>query len=301
MSNDGTVSPVDLELLADYLDGLLSAGPAAAVERRIESDPRWAAAADRLRAAMPAVTDTLGGTRTEPMPDAMFDRFLAALPDRMPVRASVDDGADSTDDAAARDGRDAPPTRVISLDDRRRRPLWSGLAKVAAGLIVLAGVGTGIGLGLHATTGATKSSSGVASNAEGTSQRGTASAVLAQVTVSGRDYGRALSAAPTAPQPHVQSPAIPPPNQPTGGGRPGSEAAPVPGAPGALQRLASGGLPACLAQVQDQFSAVPLKADFAFYAGTPAVVVTLANATVVAVGADCGLPGQGADVLATGH
>jgi hypothetical protein len=53
--------------------------------------------------------------------------------------------------------------------------------------------------------------------------------------------------------------------------------------------------------VQDQFSAVPLKADFAFYAGTPAVVVTLANATVVAVGADCGLPGQGADVLATGH
>jgi hypothetical protein len=53
--------------------------------------------------------------------------------------------------------------------------------------------------------------------------------------------------------------------------------------------------------LQEQFSAVPLKADFAFYAGTPAVVVTLSDATVVAVGADCGLPGRGTNVLATGH
>jgi hypothetical protein len=75
----------------------------------------------------------------------------------------------------------------------------------------------------------------------------------------------------------------------------------VPGAPIGLQRLASGGLPGCLALVQEQFGAVPVKADFAYYAGKPAVVVTLSNATVVAVGAGCGLPGAGANVLATGH
>jgi anti-sigma factor RsiW len=306
-SNDGTVPPVDLDLLADYLDDVLPAGPAAMVANRIDSDARWASAAERLRATTPAVKDMLRTTNTEAMPDALLDRFLAALPDRMPVPASLGDAASAHDasgahaadsDPRTRDGRDAPPTRVISLDDRRRRPRWSGLAKVAAVLIVLAGVGTGIGLGLHATTSATKSSSGAASTAEapfGSSAGG----VAAQVTASGRDYSRELWAAPTAP--HVQSPVVPTPNTPGGASGHGSDSASAPGAPSALQRLASGGLPGCLAQVQDQFSSIPLKADFAFYAGTPAVVVTLSNATVVAVGAECGLPGLGADVLATGR
>ncbi|HZD97572.1 MAG TPA: hypothetical protein VE132_05370, partial [Micromonosporaceae bacterium] len=84
-SNDGTTSPVDLDLLADYLDGALPAGPAAMVAQRIESDPRWASAAERLRTATPAITDMLRATGTEPMPDAVFDRFLAALPDRPSV------------------------------------------------------------------------------------------------------------------------------------------------------------------------------------------------------------------------
>jgi len=307
-SNDGTVPPVDLDLLADYLDDVLPAGPAAMVANRIDSDARWASAAERLRATTPVVKDMLRTTNTEAMPDALLDRFLAALPARMPVPASLGDaasahdasGADAADsDPRTRDGRDAPPTRVISLDHRRRRPRWSGLAKVAAVLIVLAGVGTGIGLGLHATTSATKSSSGAASTAEAPF-RSSAGGVVTQVTASGRDYRAELSAAPTAPQPHVQSTAVPTPITPGGGG-PGSDSGSVRGAPKALQRLASGGLPACLAQVQDQFSAIPLKADFAFYAGTPAVVVTLSNATVVAVGAECGRPGRGTDVLATGR
>lgn len=310
-SNDGTVPPVDLDLLADYLDDLLPAGPAAMVAHRIDSDARWASAAERLRATTPAVTDMLRTTNTEAMPDALLDRFLAALPDRMPVPASLDDASSAHDASGAhaadsdhrtRDGRDAPPARVISLDDRRRRPRWSGLAKVAAVLMVLAGVGTGIGLGFGlggTTTSATKSSSGAASTAEAPF-RSSAGGNVTQVTASGRDYGGELSAAPKAPQPHVQSSAIPTPNTPGGGG-PASDSGSVRGAPSALQRLASGGLPACLAQVQDQFSAIPLKADFAFYAGTPAVVVTLSNATVVAVGAECGLPGRGTDVLATGR
>ena len=308
-SSDGTVPPVDLDLLADYLDNVLPAGPAAIVAHRIESDARWASAAERLRATTPAVTDILRTTGTEAMPDALLDRFLAALPDRKPVPASLGDtpsadsaSADSaSDDQPSRDGRDAPPARVISLDGRRRRPRWSGLAKIAAALIVLTGVGTGIGLGLQATTtSATKSSSGAASTAEAPF-RSSAGGVVTQVTASGHDYGRELSAAPTAPQPRVQSPAVPTPNTASGGGGPASDSTSVPGAPRALQRLASGGLPACLAQVQDQFSAVPTKADFAFYAGTPAVVVTLSNATAVAVGAECGLPGRGTDVLATGR
>jgi anti-sigma factor RsiW len=303
-SNDGTVPPVDLDLLADYLDDVLPAGPAALVARQIDTDARWANAAERLRGATPAVTDMLHATSTEAMPDALLDRFLAALPARMPIPASLGEasGAQAAGaDPRPHDGRDAPPARVISLDDRRRRPVWSRLAKVAAALVVLAGVGTGIGVGLHGTTNATKSSGTAASNAEGAPQRGPVGGVAAQVTASGRDYGRELSAAPTAPQPHAQSPAIPTPNAASGGGGPGSDSASVPGAPSALRRLASGGLQACLAQVQDQFSAVPLKADFALYAGTPAVVVTLSDARIVAVGAECGLPGQGTDVLATGH
>ncbi len=300
-SNDGTVPPVDLDLLADYLDNVLPAGPAAMVAHRIESDARWASAAARLRAATPAVTDMLRTTTTEPMPDVLLDRLLAALPERMPVPASLGDTsrADSaSDDRPRRDAQDAPPARVISLDDRRRRPLWSGLAKVAAALIVLAGIGTGIGVGLHATTSATKSSSGVASNAEGAPPRAASGGALAQVTASGHDYGGDLTAAPTVPRPNVNSPAAPTPGSAGGAG---SDSASVPGAPSALQRLAGGGLPACLTQVQDQFGALPLKADFAFYAGTPAVVFTLNGGMVVAVGAECGLPGQGADVLATGH
>ena len=302
-ANDGAIPPVDLDLLADYLDDVLPPGPAAMVAHRIDADARWANAAERLRAATPAVTDMLRTTNTEAMPDALLERFLAALPDSTPAPASLSEAAGArTADADERtsESRDAPPARVISLDDRRRRPRWSGLAKVAAALIVLAGVGTGIGLGLNSTTGATNSSGTAASNAESAPKRA-AGGVAAQVTASGRDYGRELSSAPAPQQPHVQSPAVPTPSAASGGGGPGSDSASVPGAPSALQRLASGGLSACLAQVQDQFNAVPLKVDFAFYTGTPAVVITLSNAAVVAVGADCGLPGQGTDVLATGH
>lgn len=321
-SNDGSVPPVDLDLLADYLDDVLPAGPAAMVAHRIESDARWASAAERVRAATPGVTDMLRSTATEPMPDVLLDRILAALPEQMPGAASLGDAAaaqavagahdaaDARDVAGAhaadsdprtRDGRDAPPARVISLDDRRRRSRWSGLAKVAAALIVLAGVGTGVGVGLNATTNGTNSSKSAATSAEGAPQRGAASGVVAQVTASGRDYGSELRATSGAPRPHVQGSAVPTPNTPGAGRGPGSDSAAVPGAPSALARLASGGLPTCLGQVQDQFSATPLKADFAYYSGTPAVVLTLSNATVVAVGADCGLPGRGTDVLATGR
>jgi hypothetical protein len=296
-SNDGTAPPVDLDLLADYLDDALPAGPAAMVAHRIETDPRWASAAERLRAAAPTVTDMLRATPTEPMPDALLDRLLAALPDATRSPATVGDaaGANALDrDSGARGDRDAPAARVISLDHRRRRrSLWSDLAKVAAALIVLAGVGTGVGLGLQANN-ATKSSSGVASNADSGPMLSSSAGV--EVIVSGHDYGGDLTAAP-----HVQSPAVPAPNTPGGAGEPGFGTSSGPGAPSALQRLAGGGLPTCLAQVQDQFGAIPRKADFAFYAGTPAVVITLTNGMVVAVGADCGLPGQGANVLATGH
>jgi anti-sigma factor RsiW len=296
-SNDGTV---DLDLLADYLDDALPAGPAAMVAHRIESDPRWASAAERLRTATPAVTDMLRATGTEPMPDAVFDRFLAALPDRTPVPASAGDlsGADAAGpDSRTRNGKDAPPARVISLDDRRRRSLWSGPAKVAAALIVLAGVGTGIGVGLHANSATKNSSGGAASSAEGRTLGGSAGVVI---EVTGHDYGSELAAAPTA-GPQAQSPRVPAPNTSLGSGLRSDASPAVPGAPRALGRLASGGLTGCLAQVQRQFGAVPVKADFAFYTGTPAVVITLSNATVVAVGAECGLPGAGANVLAAGH
>ena len=301
-SNDSTVPPIDVELLADYLDGLLPAGPAAAVEHRIESDPRWASAAEQLRRATPAVTRALRDAYTEPMPDAVFDRLIAALPDR--VDAAINEPTGRTADAPATpDDRDAPPARVISLDrHRRRRSIWSDAAKVAAALIVLAGIGTGIGVGLRGN-GPTKSSSTAASSAEKAPQAASGGRAI-PITVSGHDYAGDLTAAPSSssiPRPRVQSPNLPPPNRSTAGGAASTDSSGVPDAPAGLERLANGGLTACLAQLQQQFGAAPAHADFGYYATYPTVVVTLTNATVVAVGADCGLPGHGADVLATGH
>ena len=166
-SSDSTVPPVDLDLVADYLDGLLPAGPAEVVERRIGSDPRWANAADQLRRAAPAVARALRDTGTEPMPDDVLDRLLSSLADRAGASAMAHERIETTNAAnTAHEDHNTPPARVITLDDRRRRrSIWSDLAKVAAALIVLAGIGTGIGVGLRGN-GATKSSSTAATSAE---------------------------------------------------------------------------------------------------------------------------------------
>jgi anti-sigma factor RsiW len=296
-SNDGIVSPIDVEMLADYLDGLLPAGPAAAVERRIESDPRWAIAAEQLRRAAPAVMGALRDTHTEPMPEVVFDRLMRALPDR--GDATINDRTDRTvDKPAAPEDRDAPPARVISLDRRRgRRSIWSNVAKVAAALIVLAGIGTGIGFGLRGggINQSSSTSAGSAEKAPPAASAGDVGGVAIPVTASGHDYTGELTRAPsTLPAPHVQSPILPTPNGA------GTDSA-VPNVPPILERLANGGLPACLAQLQDQFGLPPVRADFGSYAAQPVVVVTLSGPDIIAVGADCGLPGHGADVLATGH
>lgn len=292
-SNDSTTPPIDVELLADYLDGLLPAGPAAAVEHRIESDPHWASAAEQLRRATPAVTGALRDAYTEPMPEGVFDRLIAALPDR--VDAAINEPIDRTADAPTTpDDRDAPPARVISLDrHRRRRSIWSDFAKVAAALIVLAGIGTGIGFGLS-DGGVSKSSSTSAGSAEKAPSASSAGGVAIPVTASGHDYtGELTRARSTSPAPDVHSP-----NLPTNGA--GTDSA-APNVPPGLERLTNGGLPACLAQLQDQFGAPPVHADFGSYAGQPTLVVTLSGSDIVAVGADCGVPGHGADVLATGR
>jgi len=54
-----------------------------------------------------------------------------------------------------------------------------------------------------------------------------------------------------------------------------------------------------VAAVSSEFSAPPIAADFAHYRGQAAVVFRLSTNREVAVGADCGLPGQGSDVLAS--
>lgn len=302
-SNDSTVPPVDLDLVADYLDGLLPADPAAVVERRIESDPRWASAAEQLRLAAPAVAHTLRETGTEPMPDAVLDRLLAALPDHAGASTISDERVYAANaESTAHEDRNAPPAQVISLDHRRqRRSLGSNLAKVAAALIVLAGIGAGIGFGLQ-SNGGIKSSSTAASRAEKAPQAASAGGAAIPITVSGHDYAGDLTATSSAPAvPRAPSPNFPEPNTPTAGAGAGTDSSSVPGAPAGLERLANGGLTACLAQLQQQFGAAPTGADFGYYASQPAVVVTLTSATVVAVGADCGLPGHGADVVATGR
>ena len=213
------------------------------VAHRIESDPRWASAAERLRAATPAVTDMLRATGTEPMPDAVFDRFLAALPDRTPVPASAGDlsGADSA-------GRRLPDAR------RSGRPAGArDLTRRSTPAVALVGSGQGRRGAdrprghrhRHRCRHPCHHRHHQEFERGGQQRRGRAAAsgaggVVPEITASGRDYGSDLMAAPTAPQPYAQSP---PPD--TGPALADPARIPRPGARGApaLQRLASGGLP----------------------------------------------------------
>jgi hypothetical protein len=289
-SNDDARTPVDFELIADYQDGLLLSAQAEMVARRIATDSRWAYAAEQLRSAQPMVTDVLrsAGAATEPMPDAVLDRILAVLPEssdrveQVPVAAAA---------AVPEPRRHA---RVISLADRRRRRtvFWENFAKVAAVLVVVGGIGTGIALGTQHS-----SNTSAGSNAPANASMGAKSANAAGITTesTGHNYGTDLGIGPipsaaalgSATDGHTVAPRA----------TNGLGSVPVPQAVAPLDRLAKSGLPACVAAVERQFGAAPSIADFAYYKGQPAVIFRLSDNKVVAVGPQCGL--AGADVLAT--
>jgi anti-sigma factor RsiW len=288
-SNDGARTPVDLELIADYLDGLLLGAEAEMVARRIATDPRWAYAAGQLRSAQPVVTDVLrsAGAATEPMPDAVLERILAALPE-------FSDRVEQVPAAAAAVPEPRRQARAIPLADRRRRRtvLWENFAKVAAALVVVGGIGTGIALGTQHS-----SNTSAGSNAPAAASLGAKSANAAGITTesTGHDYGTDLGVGPLPSSAALGSATDGNTVAPRATGGLGS--IPVPQAAAPLDRLAKSGLPACIAAVERQFGATPSLADFAYYKGQPAVIFRLSDNKVVAVGPQCGL--TGADVLAT--
>jgi len=218
------------------------------------------------------------GAVAEPMPDAVLDRVLRSLPDRGAPGAA----------------EDSKITRVISLNDhrKRRQVIWANLAKAAAALVILAGIGVGLGyVTQHSATSNTSSSGASNSEAEPKAAQGLRAPAPIPTEASGHDYTNEMAHALAGADGASVSPRAIPPRS-FSAGTPGST-------PPALSRLSSGGLDACITAVASRFGSQPISADFAFYRGQPALVFTLANGLLVAVGPECGLPGTGADALAT--
>lgn len=119
--SDEHVRP-DLDMLADYLEGLLSEQQRAEVERAVAEDPSTAA----LLAELEGLPALLAGELPEPMPADVAARIDAAL---------KDEAASSSSAAAA--GKVAP---VRSLPTRRRR--WLAPALVAAAAVGVVGLGS---------------------------------------------------------------------------------------------------------------------------------------------------------------
>lgn len=260
---------VDLDLLADYLVGVLDEADESRVAGLIASDAAWAGAYRELSSASEAVEvvlGELGRESTGPMPADVAARIDEAL-------------------------RGAGIGQVISLEDRRQRrhKRLTAVAAVAASVLtVFAGVTVVRVVGSQGGNNVTSAGSpysdsgapGVAPQAEGGAGDAGAPALVApSVIASGRDYRetdlRLDSAAIgkdvedlTATQPpttraadvHVPT-AVP------------AELRDLAADPSALQR--------CLAAVAGRHpGALVTGVDLARYQGRPAVVVVLARGTV---------------------
>jgi hypothetical protein len=173
----------------------------------------------------------------------------------------------------------------------RRRQITSALLGAFALLLV---VGTGIGLLLGRDQGETDMSSGASNTAAKAPQMasgsmgagGMVSLPGVAVTASGTDYAQLTYAGFSSGQPvHGRTP----------DSRPGPQTTSA-----ALDRLiAPDALATCLSDVETAVGGTPTSVDFARYQGRPALIVSIpSRRLVVAVGADCGLPGSGADELA---
>src|SRR5262249_36096863 len=143
---DDARPPVDLDLLSDYFEGLLTSAEAQRVDELITHEPRWAATAARLRAVLPAVHEDLLGLAA-PSPRHSLARLRAGLPGptppppgaprRPPPRARPPPPARGAPPAGP--ARSAPPGRPAG---RRRRGLGLGVGSLA--VIVLVAIGTAV-------------------------------------------------------------------------------------------------------------------------------------------------------------
>ncbi|MEJ3742354.1 hypothetical protein WEI85_03540 [Actinomycetes bacterium KLBMP 9797] len=293
-------SEVDIDLLADYVGGVLDGTPEhATVTRLVADDPAWARAHADLSTATATVHSQLAdwGATAEPMPVEVADRVAAALSDAVRSHAARSDVALS---GAARSGDETRPTLTVIPGERpaTRTPRrargwrsWAGPAVAAAGVLVAAG----LGISLINTEDAHETSAG-SSNADApTSARDETRADAPQVMqdatqqliASGHDYQGATLANEAVPAPADKA-----------GAFSAQEATELP-VPAVLRRLVAGdALGACLnaiAAAHDRGTATVQTVDFATFETEPAVVVFFADENgerwIWASGPDCGLTG----------
>jgi hypothetical protein len=274
--------PVDLDTLADYVEGVLDADATAEVDSLIADDPAWSAAHAQLIEALPQVTSALAAVPAESMPAEVSLRIGDAL-------RSLDRHANVVSMAAARRSRFGS------------RSTW---LKVAAAVIFL-----GLFLGLLPRVIGSSSSGGTDKNA---ASSGGSNALSEQIhtpvklTNSGIDYSKStlervpapaappVAAGSVAPDGGVRGSAKTPASVPSGETF-GAESVPAP-----LARLASTpALDVCLHDVAAALGGTPVSVDFARYQGRPALIIGFSDLPYsVAVGAACGE--TGADILARG-
>ncbi|WP_306211500.1 hypothetical protein [Actinoplanes sp. RD1] len=299
-------SEVDFDLLADYVGGALEGTPEeAVVGRLVAAEPAWQEAYAELTAATAAVTMSLQswGAEPAPMPEDVIARLDAAVLTAGPLTSPVSDpitappAAESTMPAAA-----APERHLVAVPDagerpttarkRARRLRWAAPIGVAAAVLAF------LGFGVERLT----TSGGSDDSADAPAAAGAAELSVAapQIVESGTDYSEQTLAG-SAPGSSPQIMAAPQQDE----SMRSSKALPDAGAEVALDRLrVRDALLACLGAITRENGAGPITAqtaDFARYAGAPAVIVhfTATNGTWAwAVGPDCGSPGSGSGKLA---
>jgi hypothetical protein len=289
-------SAVDIDLLADYVGGVLDGTPdAARVAALIAEDPRWGDAYTELTAGMASVGAELGalGAVAEPMPAEVAARLDAVLADASRAETPVR-GAASDQRLVAVPGKvvaSAGSERAGATRARLRRRLrWAGPVAVAAGVLGIVAVGVDR-LGGMDDSAADSSAAGsaalpapLAASAEAGDARVAAEPPAGRITTSGKDYQPGTLRSVTVDDGADKRASAAPAEK---GIEPDS----------ALLRLkAQDALRACLDAIAVANGAGPITVtavDYARYAGSPAVIVafTAANGSWVwASGPECGTP-----------
>ncbi|GAA2844575.1 hypothetical protein Acy02nite_45630 [Actinoplanes cyaneus] len=314
---------VDIDLLADYVGGALDGTPEAdRVAALIAGDPAWREAFEVLAPEMATVGALLGDLPAEPMPDDVVARLGAAL-SAFPAGGAVTDAVPREPAEPAHSGVDAVPGRsaepvhsgvdamsgrsaepapgnadavsrtVVDLDERRRKRGNRGWGRLVAPIGIAAAVAGLAGYGLFASTDAAQEDK--ASTAAAGAPEPMLAASMPAPTTSGLDYtlgtlGQSVMNADAAGTPkslpELSGPELSGPES-TG-----------------LERLtAPGALGDCLAEIARENAGGRMTVtsiDYARFEGEPALVVRFAASNgewAWASGADCGLPGGGADTL----
>jgi len=289
--------PVDIELLADFSEGLLAPAEAEAVRAQVDADPDWAAALSLLRESAPGVTAALAAYAADTsaaMPPDVADRLTAALiAERSAGDTAVSEQVTPTQAAPRRRPLRSPATRPptsrkSSGRGRRSRSPWT-LGALAA-VVVLVVVGLGFVVKFVAAP--TEKSSGSASVASAPELDGVGLPGLT-ITSSGIDYTSLTFSAvtPTKPSPLAPSAAtaIKSPAGINGPSLNGPKA--LRNVPPALDRLLDPvTLRACAIKIEGLATGTARSIDFATYHGAPAIIVTLESPTSrVAADPNCDL------------